>query len=143
MHDWWIALCAAVFGRIGYIDTSTVLYRQHSNNEVGAKAFINLINPSFENIMERWKTGQEHFNATLKQARKLFDRMENHNHKLHTDMCKLINRYAYCDLMKRKQRAKMFFFSEIKRQGIVQQVGLLLRLMMMKEKKSETHSEKK
>lgn len=37
MHDWWFALIAAAFGKIGFVNKSTVLYRQHSHNEVGAK----------------------------------------------------------------------------------------------------------
>lgn len=37
MHDWWIAVAAARFGRISYIDCATVLYRQHGGNDVGAK----------------------------------------------------------------------------------------------------------
>lgn len=37
MHDWWLALIAAAFGRIGWIAEPTVLYRQHNANQVGAK----------------------------------------------------------------------------------------------------------
>ncbi len=37
MHDWWLALIAATFGKIVFLDTPTMLYRQHGNNEVGAK----------------------------------------------------------------------------------------------------------
>lgn len=37
MHDWWMALVAAAFGAIGFVKDPTILYRQHGNNEVGAK----------------------------------------------------------------------------------------------------------
>ena len=37
MHDWWLALIAAAFGSIGYLDEPTIDYRQHGNNVVGAK----------------------------------------------------------------------------------------------------------
>jgi len=37
MHDWWLALVAARFGRVGYVDRATVKYRQHGRNDTGAK----------------------------------------------------------------------------------------------------------
>jgi hypothetical protein len=36
MHDWWLALLASSFGRIGFVARPTVLYRQHGRNTVGA-----------------------------------------------------------------------------------------------------------
>jgi len=39
MHDWWLGLVAAKFGKIGWIDRATMLYRQHSSNDTGAKPF--------------------------------------------------------------------------------------------------------
>ncbi len=36
MHDWWFGLAAAAFGKIGYVDKPTSLYRQHGNNQLGA-----------------------------------------------------------------------------------------------------------
>jgi len=38
MHDWWCALLAAYFGKISFVDASLMLYRQHGDNSVGAKA---------------------------------------------------------------------------------------------------------
>lgn len=37
MHDWWLGLTAARFGRLVYLDQPTIDYRQHSSNNVGAK----------------------------------------------------------------------------------------------------------
>ncbi|MBN1456411.1 MAG: glycosyltransferase family 2 protein [Sedimentisphaerales bacterium] len=37
MHDWWIAINVAKHGKIVYLTDQLVLYRQHSNNTVGAK----------------------------------------------------------------------------------------------------------
>lgn len=36
MHDWWLALTASALGRIIYLDTPTILYRQHGKNVDGA-----------------------------------------------------------------------------------------------------------
>lgn len=39
MHDYWIALVAASLGQIGLIEEATLLYRQHTNNVIGAKLY--------------------------------------------------------------------------------------------------------
>ncbi len=36
MHDWWLYITACAFGKVAFIDTQTILYRQHSCNAVGA-----------------------------------------------------------------------------------------------------------
>ena len=38
MHDWWLGLLASCFGRISYIDRPLVLYRQHGENQMGARS---------------------------------------------------------------------------------------------------------
>lgn len=37
MHDWWIALKVSESGVANYLDQSTILYRQHKNNKIGAE----------------------------------------------------------------------------------------------------------
>lgn len=39
MHDWWLALVAAAFGRYDYVSRPLVLYRQHGGNTLGAKGW--------------------------------------------------------------------------------------------------------
>lgn len=41
MHDWWLGLVAANFGKMVYLDESTMEYRQHGDNSVGAKDMRN------------------------------------------------------------------------------------------------------
>jgi hypothetical protein len=41
-HDWWIALNASIIGNIKNIKIPLVLYRQHSNNTIGAKKRVKI-----------------------------------------------------------------------------------------------------
>lgn len=39
MHDWWLSLVAAAYGRLGFIPDALVDYRQHANNTLGAREY--------------------------------------------------------------------------------------------------------
>lgn len=39
MHDWFAAILAIGIGKVGFVDTPTMLYRQHLVNSVGAKRY--------------------------------------------------------------------------------------------------------
>lgn len=47
MHDWWLALCAAVVGRIEYLPETTVLYRRHDANvTAGRRGLLRFVRPA-------------------------------------------------------------------------------------------------
>lgn len=39
MHDWWLAVVAAAFGKIVFLDQALLHYRQHGNNTIGASKY--------------------------------------------------------------------------------------------------------
>jgi len=39
MHDWWLALVASAFGHIGFVEQTTISYRQHGANQIGARGW--------------------------------------------------------------------------------------------------------
>lgn len=55
MHDWWLALIAAEFGNLRFIDKATILYRQHGSNQVGAtdKSFSALLQRLFNHERDK------------------------------------------------------------------------------------------
>jgi hypothetical protein len=56
MHDWWLALVAAAFGKLVYLDIPLVRYRQHGSNTIGAKEFtkVSVVSMSLcRRILER------------------------------------------------------------------------------------------
>lgn len=69
MHDWWIALVAAAFGKIEALPQPTLLYRQHARNTLGAQKFISW--NSFKGVLEKLrvpeKAKQAHAQELLKR----------------------------------------------------------------------------
>lgn len=64
MHDSWIALRVAQNGYISYLNTPTILYRQHNNNQVGASE----INSSISYVMGKIVT----FKSVISNNKKQF-----------------------------------------------------------------------
>jgi len=67
MHDWWLALIAAAFGHIGFLDEPTVLYRQHGRNEIGAKDAGSLVY-IFKQVKERLSVKRSLINTYAQSA---------------------------------------------------------------------------
>lgn len=66
MHDWWLALVAVLFGKLVCIGESTMLYRQHRNNQVGAKASYGI--GFIKRKLATLDKVRENYNATYTQA---------------------------------------------------------------------------
>lgn len=91
MHDWWLALIAVITGKLVCINDATMLYRQHSYNQVGAKASYGI-----EYIKRKLSTlnqVRDNYNATYIQAKSL---LENCNGILSDEQKNIIN--AYCEI---------------------------------------------
>ncbi len=100
MHDWWLALVANLFGEIVCLNEPTMLYRQHSNNQVGAKASygIALIKRKLATLNQVRKN----YNATYAQAKAL---LECFGSKLNDEQAKILS--IYCDMQKMKKLQKI------------------------------------
>lgn len=93
MHDWWLALVAVLFGKLVCVDESTMLYRQHSANQVGAKAAYGL---SFiKRKLATLDKVRENYNATYTQADAL---LKQYDTVLSENQKEIIKKY--CDIPK-------------------------------------------
>ena len=60
MHDWWLGLTAAAFGKVGFINKPLILYRQHGSNILGSKKFgISSLRNRNQVLQKKWTQAQE------------------------------------------------------------------------------------
>jgi len=82
MHDWWLALCAAVFGTIAYNSRQLVQYRIHLQNVTGPVGFWRAVSPMKDFSPERLRKMNRIFVASLRQAEALRERVGHHSNTL-------------------------------------------------------------
>ena len=64
MHDWWLALIGASFGRVAYLDEPVLLYRQHEKNVVGGSSRGSYLRDRISHL----KRNREALYATMAQG---------------------------------------------------------------------------
>lgn len=92
IHDWWIALVSAALGKVSYIDYPCILYRQHTNNSIGAREW------SFQYILSRVLNINyilEDIHKTINQAKKFRDI---YYKSLTLDQLNLIEEYIFLQM---------------------------------------------
>jgi rhamnosyltransferase len=116
MHDWWIALCASLIGKIDYINKPTLKYRIHNDNQIGAKT-VSIKRAWEEGLIKSLKRPNEIYSNTCKQAVELLHFMEENkienNKSIVLDYINLKNR----QFLKRLNviiKRKFYFSSKIR-----------------------------
>ncbi|AJY77606.1 hypothetical protein VN24_08445 [Paenibacillus beijingensis] len=129
MHDWWIALIAGVFGKIEGISESSILYRQHSKNHIGAKKYTNL---SLLLKLASLKDRNQIFQRTIKQANAL---LKNYHKKLSSAHKQIL--YDYVNISKQNWflRMKIAFRYEFFKIGFWPKVSTAFHLLILKRER--------
>lgn len=121
MHDHWISLTAAAFGRLIYLNEKTILYRQHNDNVFGAsqyntKYFIRLYKKGKSKIKER-------FNQNILQAKAFYDCYKN---LLNPEKKELLIKFMSLPEMSWFARRKILFHYKILKTGFGRNLGMFL-----------------
>lgn len=101
MHDWWFALAAVAFGRLVCVNEPTMLYRQHSGNQVGAKASYGIA--FIKRKLATLDKVRENYNATYTQAKTFLDCYGN---LLESEQKKIIDLYCRIPQMNKFEKIR-------------------------------------
>ena len=121
MHDWWLALVAGAFGQIGTIYESSIVYRQHIQNSVGAKNEL-----SFSNIFSRlinYKRIVNSLNSTYKQTKSF---LALYNDKFSKEQQNLLSAYASILNQSKIKRLQILFKYKIFMPKLIRKIAQIL-----------------
>ena len=121
MHDWWMALAASAFGKIVCLEESTILYRQHGGNVVGATRVNSL------GFLWKRLTNLSHVKKTLHQAvQQAGAFLEYYETSLSEEQKNILRTFSELYSHGKLQRVVTVCKGKYLKQGLVQIIGELL-----------------
>lgn len=123
MHDWWIGLIASCFGKISYLEESTIKYRQHGKNTIGTEGKKNKIIRKALGLLNKKNEYINHMDINILQAKgflKLF------NSKLDTNKINLLESFSTIKKKTFFERKRIIIKHNLFKQGIFRNIGLII-----------------
>ena len=122
MHDYYLVLTAAAFGVVEHINQSTVLYRQHRKNTLGAQPYRPLI--FFKDGLDRHRRKiLQSLDAVSNQARILLDMFSNELSPAHKSACFALANIQSAGWFKKRYLIIRYGFWKV---GFARNIALLL-----------------
>ncbi len=120
MHDWWMALIASAVGMIIYIESPTILYRQHGNNCVGAKDAKSL--SYILTMLNKGYAIKKALNDTYSQSDELLTTINIIDEKNRS----IIKHYSSLNNSNKLNKLKIFINYNIWKNGFIKIIGQIL-----------------
>lgn len=126
MHDWWIGLIVGAFGKIGFVEKSTIKYRQHDKNDTGAKNynFKNILSKIIELFFDK-DSKKQFMNKNIFQAREFLSEYKEElddKSKIMLEEFSTINEKPYL------RRVSIILKYRLFKYGMIRNIGLLLKI---------------
>lgn len=123
MHDYWLALVAKVFGKIEFLSDTTIYYRQHGNNSVGAKN-----SKSIGYLWKRLQDGKAEYKRSMQNSYDQVSAFVSCYEKVgkEHECWHILEQYAVLDKKGKMQKLRFFVKYKAWKQGIVRRVMQIL-----------------
>ena len=118
-HDWWLALIAASFGKIGYVNEGTLLYRQHGGNVVGDTGFHSYLKNRISNLQKQ----KDALEALYRQADEF---LSLYGDSLSEEKLELIRHFASIPEKSLIERRLIILHYGFLKTGVLRNIGLLM-----------------
>ena len=120
MHDWWIGLVATTFGKIGFIEESTMKYRQHGENDTGAKTY------DYKFIINKLKKFSDiNIDKNIFQSE---DFLKEYKEELDEKSKIMLEDFSSIKEKPYLQRVSIILKYKLFKYGIIRNIGLLLKI---------------
>lgn len=120
VHDWWIAAVAAFMGKIKFVNKSTIYYRQHSENSVGAKVM------SIDYIVERMKKGQYNKYMLSLSYDLASEILACYGTRLKGDERQMLKSYSKMNEKNKIEKIKIVSRYKLWKSGIIRKIGQIM-----------------
>lgn len=123
MHDWWLGLLAASFGKIAYLDQPLTLYRQHGANQLGARSAKDL--RQYWERLHRGRQVKENYRKMFAQAEFLLD---HYREKLTPNQIGLLENFLQIPNLSRIKKVRVMVHYRLYKSTIVRTLGQMLSI---------------
>jgi hypothetical protein len=123
MHDFWLGLVAAAFGALGPVDETTVRYRQHQHNTMGAGKGLGMVD-----LFKRWLSDPT-FKQGLEKSRRQADKFtERYASQLSTEQKEILRAWSKSPDLPAGVRHWTLYRKGLRRTSFLNNLGFLARV---------------
>lgn len=120
-HDWWVGLLAASMGDLSFYKQATMLYRQHTQNVVGAQNFV-------QYVVRRMKNKALQKETLLQNQMQAREFLETYGAELSGENKELMERFSSLHKKNPVTRRWMLFANHFWKSGIIRNIGVFFSI---------------
>jgi len=119
MHDWWVGLIGAAFGKVAYLEDSLLKYRQHGGNVVGSMSVLKYLFVNITKINEQKKI----LYSIFRQGGKF---LEIYREYLTCEEIQYLTTFSTIEKQPFFKRKYMFIKNRYRKTGFIKNVGMFI-----------------